>query len=385
MQKIIGLVHTRFSPIGGVENYIGKLVPALLERNWQIHYFTARVDQPVPPGMRIHKIPVIRGTSISRMLSFAYGARRAVRAAQLPLVMGFGRTIDQDIYRDGSGCLRDYQKYAGQPLNPFYRKSYLHLERKRFQDQRLQKVLAVSHMVRDQIIQRYRLPPAMVEVVYSGVNAQNLHPGLKRRKRDFRKLLNIPEQARVILLIGNGFERKGVPYLIKAVSQLPIRLPFVAVVAGQDKRIDHYRQLTAESGCAARIRFVGYQANTAALYGAADLFVLPSRFDPIANVVLEALYTGTPVITGPQVGAGELIQNGVNGFVVSDYEPTTLSRAILACYEASNQDEMARRAHQAAAPYCWDLHVARLETIFLQVMGQKTNRGTRLPFSSHEG
>ena len=54
MQKIIGLIHTRFSPTGGVENYINKLVTALLERNWQIHYFTAKVDQPVPEGMTVH-------------------------------------------------------------------------------------------------------------------------------------------------------------------------------------------------------------------------------------------------------------------------------------------------------------------------------------------
>ena len=37
MQKIIGLIHTRFSPMGGVKNYINKLVPDLLNRNWQVH------------------------------------------------------------------------------------------------------------------------------------------------------------------------------------------------------------------------------------------------------------------------------------------------------------------------------------------------------------
>jgi len=107
IQKIIGFVHTRFSLVGGVENYINKLVPALLERSWQIHYFTAKIEQHVPPGMITYKIPVVRGTSIGRMLSFAYAARRTLQRANPPLNMGFGRTIYQDIYRDGSGCFLD--------------------------------------------------------------------------------------------------------------------------------------------------------------------------------------------------------------------------------------------------------------------------------------
>jgi len=155
MQKIIGLVHTRFSPMGGVENYINKLVPDLLNRNWQVHYFAAKIEQPILPGMIFHKIPIIRGTSISRMLSFAYGARKTVQRVNLPLIMGFGRTIYQDIYRDGSGCFLDYQKHATKRFNSLYRKSYLHIEQKRFNDPRLQKVITVSRMVKEQIVQHY--------------------------------------------------------------------------------------------------------------------------------------------------------------------------------------------------------------------------------------
>lgn len=48
MKKVIGLVHTRFSPQGGVENYINKLVPSLILRGWKIDYLTAMVNQDVP-------------------------------------------------------------------------------------------------------------------------------------------------------------------------------------------------------------------------------------------------------------------------------------------------------------------------------------------------
>jgi hypothetical protein len=75
MPKISGLIHTRFNQTGGVENCTNKLVPALLEHNWHIHYFTVKIDQPVPDRMTVNKIPVVRGTSITRMLSFAYGVQ----------------------------------------------------------------------------------------------------------------------------------------------------------------------------------------------------------------------------------------------------------------------------------------------------------------------
>ena len=371
IQKIIGFVHTRFSPVGGVENYINKLVPALLERSWQIHYFTANIKQRVPTGMITHKIPVVRGASISRMLSFAYGARRAVQRANLPLIMGFGRTICQDIYRDGSGCFLDYQEHAGKRFNKLYTKSYLHLERKRFEDPRLQKVITVSRMVKDQIVSRYNIPPERIEVVYSGVNQEQIHPNLKGEKIRFKKQLGLPQEAMTLLFIGNGYARKGLQHLIQALGSLPSRLPIILLVVGKDKHEEQYQQLARNQRCEHRIRFLGYQKDVGRLYAAADLFVLPSLFDPIANVVLESLYSGTPVITGPQVGASELIDQGVNGYIVPDYRPETLAEAILKFYYFGKKEEMAAEAHRAAAAYHWDHHVDKIEKLFLQVLDQK--------------
>jgi UDP-glucose:(heptosyl)LPS alpha-1,3-glucosyltransferase len=159
--------------------------------------------------------------------------------------------------------------------------------------------------------------------------------------------------------------------LIKALARLPDQLPVIALIAGRDKNADRCQKMARELGCHERMRFLGYQKNTATLYGAADLFVLPSLFDPIANVVLEALYTGTPVINGQQVGAGELIQNGENGFVVSDFKPATLAQTNMSCFQTSHKEKMSSQAHQATATYRWDLHLDRMENIFLQVLEKK--------------
>lgn len=373
MHKIIGLIHTRFSQTGGVESYINSLVPALLERNWQIHYFTARIDQPVPEGMTVHKIPVVRGTSVTRMLSFAYGARRIAREAELPLLMGFGRTIYQDIYRDGSGCFLDYEKHAAKRFGPFYRKSYLHLEHKRFNDPLLQRVIGISQMVKDQIIRRYNLPPEKISVLYNGINPDALNPGLRDDPIKTKQELGLPLEALTVLFIGNDFARKGLTYLIQMFGLLPATLPLILLVAGKDKHEKDYRQLARRLGCDHRIHFLGYQKNVSRLYTVADLFILPSVFDPFGSVVLEALYCGTPVITGPSVGASELIVNANNGYVVPDYKPQTLAQAILKFYSHENRDKMSANAFETAVDYCWDIHMKRLETILLEVMEEKRN------------
>ena len=62
--------------MGGVENYINKQVPDLLNRNWQVHYFAAKIEQPILPGMILHKIQIIRGSPINSMFSFALGKKR---------------------------------------------------------------------------------------------------------------------------------------------------------------------------------------------------------------------------------------------------------------------------------------------------------------------
>jgi UDP-glucose:(heptosyl)LPS alpha-1,3-glucosyltransferase len=376
VQKIIGLVHTRFSPIGGVENYINKLVPDLLNRSWQVHYFAAKIEQPTLPGMIVHKIPIIRGTSISRMLSFAYAARNTVRRVNPPLVMGFGRTIYQDIYRDGSGCFLDYQKHTIKRFNSLYKASYLHLERKRFNDPHLQKVIAISNMVKEQIVRRYKLSPEKIEVVYTGVNPDRLNPSFKEKKIQFKKQLGLPKDTLTLLFIGNEFERKGLQFLIEALGSLPSELPITLVVAGKDKHERQYRRLAHTKGCSKSIYFLGYQKDVSRLYAVADLFVFPSLFDPFSNVVLESLCSGTPVITGPQVGASELIDQGNNGFVIPDYKPETLAAAILKFYYSGKKESMAANAHRTAAAYLWDYHMDAMERIFLDVLDQK-NKGHR--------
>jgi UDP-glucose:(heptosyl)LPS alpha-1,3-glucosyltransferase len=228
-------------------------------------------------------------------------------------------------------------------------------------------------MVKEQVIRHYNFPANKIEVIYNGLNPDKLNPNpdLRGEKIQIRQKLGIASNALTLLFIGNDFARKGLEHLIMMFDALPATMDVALLVAGKDKHEKDYRQLAKRLGCGNRIHFLGYQNDVSQLFAAADLFILPSSFDAFGNVVLESLYCGIPVITGPAVGAGELIVNGANGFVVPDYAPATLAQAILKFNTFENKVKMSAEARRTAVDYCWDTHIQRMESILLDVMEQK--------------
>ena len=83
--------------------------------------------------------------------------------------------------------------------------------------------------------------------------------------------------------------------------------PAHLVVVGHDRNPARYRALARRHRVAARVTFAGPQADPRPFYGAADVFLLPTLYDPLSNAVLEALACGLPVITSTRCGAGELV------------------------------------------------------------------------------
>ena len=79
-------------------------------------------------------------------------------------------------------------------------------------------------------------------------------------------------------------------------------------------------------GLSSRVHFVGGQQDVKPFYGAADVFVLPTLYDPFPNVALEAMASGLPIITSFKSGAAELVTQGENGFVCDALDTPRLVR-----------------------------------------------------------
>lgn len=149
-----------------------------------------------------------------------------------------------------------------------------------------------------------------------------------------------------ILYVGQLITRKRVDLLLQAFSQLDLLKARLRII-GKGPEEGNLRQLASQLDIADRVDFSPGMPNaeTVAAMAAADVLVLPSRFDGWGAVVNEALMVGTPVICSDRCGASDVIENGRNGHV---FEAGN-ARALHACLHSICHDFHGDRAALASA------------------------------------
>jgi UDP-glucose:(heptosyl)LPS alpha-1,3-glucosyltransferase len=163
------------------------------------------------------------------------------------------------------------------------------LEARIFTPAGVRHVICNSHFVADQIVARFDFPPSKIDVIYNGVPYNQFSSGDRQLGR---QALHLQPDDYVILLVGAGAERKGHDIARQALRKLGHpKARLVIIDAPPPVAMPH-------------------------VYAAADVFLLPTLYDPFANVTLEALAAGLPVITSAQNGAAEIIQSETNGLVL---------------------------------------------------------------------
>jgi UDP-glucose:(heptosyl)LPS alpha-1,3-glucosyltransferase len=133
-----------------------------------------------------------------------------------------------------------------------------------------------------------------------------------------RQDLGVSADDLLLLFVGRDFRRKGLATAIRAVGRLVAagRAVRLAVLGGT--RPGAYARLAAACGAKDAIAFVGGVADSVPYYAAADALVLPTFYDPCSLSVLEAAASGIPSATTRFNGAGELLTEGVDGFLLDD-------------------------------------------------------------------
>jgi UDP-glucose:(heptosyl)LPS alpha-1,3-glucosyltransferase len=179
----------------------------------------------------------------------------------------------------------------------------------------------------------------------------------------------------VILYVGSGFKRKGVSYLIEAAARLGndslnknrIKL----LIVGKD-RLWPYKRLAAKAGIDKNIIFVDYASETEKYYAASDIFALPTFFDPFANVTLEAMASGIPVITTKKNGASEIIEDGKDGFVInSPLEIDMLAEKIRGLLNPMMRKEAGDNARKKAMNLTWERMTEETLKVYDEIRASK--------------
>lgn len=128
-----------------------------------------------------------------------------------------------------------------------------------------------------------------------------------------RGSLDTPDDAYVVLGLGRFVGRKGFDTLLKGVARSEGSYLWLI---GEGEEEDNLRRLAADLGIADRVRFIGWTLDPGPYLSACDAMVIPSRHEPLGNVVLEAWAVGKPIISTASEGPSWLIDDNVNGLIV---------------------------------------------------------------------
>jgi UDP-glucose:(heptosyl)LPS alpha-1,3-glucosyltransferase len=276
--------------------------------------------------LSVRRVTVLPFGRALKLLSFGLRAALVARRNGAELVMSFARAINPDLMRSGGGAHASYVHAArrwqtgiasaAMRLSPYHRAQIL-LERAAFKSRNVRCTIAVSELVRLDLIEAFGLPPSKVLTLYNGVDLKRFAPNRdKSLARKIRAEFGIAEDSRVIAFIGHGFARKGLGFLLEAWPMIDSRT--CLVVAGIDRAAAAYQRRAIQLGMDDRIIFLGGRADVARLFAAVDAVALPSLFEPFGNVVVEAMAAGLPALCSKQTGAAELIPHELRELVVTD-------------------------------------------------------------------
>ena len=372
----LALVRQRFTWHGGAELYVSRLARRLVEQGRQVHVLARSWEDDGPEGLVFRRLKYVNRPTFVRLHSFGRAVERAVAEGGYDLVHSFERTWSQDIFRAGDGCHRQWLARRAQALgpgrvgldriNPRHR-AFLDVETKLFHSPRLKLVLVNSRGTAEEISHHYGLPDEMFRLVYNGLDRNRFHPGLAGQYREeTRRELGLTSDEPALLFVGSGFVRKGLQELLRALPAVKGRL----LAAGRD-RLGPFRRLAQKLGVGDRAVFLGPRPDVERLYGAADVFVLPSWYEPFSNACLEAMASGLPVVTTTGTGAAEVIEDGVNGFVVPfPARPEILAEKITQAL-ALDRERLIDANRLILAPFDWNENLRLTLAAYDEVLNKR--------------
>ncbi|MEM6909479.1 MAG: glycosyltransferase [Pseudomonadota bacterium] len=227
-------------------------------------------------------------------------------------------------------------------------------------------LLAVSENLAEQMV-RLGMPKERITVHYTGLDRDRFRPfdHTQLRSQLSSELgFALPDNAPLLVSVGALIERKGHDLAIAALPDIPgSRL----VIVGRGEEADNLQKLASELNVSDRVHFTGSVDHylLPLLLSAADVMVLPTANEGLANVWVEAIACGTPVVTCDVGGAREVITSDTAGRLLADRTPQAVASAVNAVL---NNPPRREAVAQHAESFSWERNAAELAAHYDQVI-----------------
>lgn len=291
-----------WSPTGGAERFLQRFAKGMSEAGIQT---TLIADDRWPESeWSAGPIERVKSTDPEGFAREVMAIKAGHPAARL---FSMERLPGADVFRAGDGLhsawLDRLAAEDGRLGDWIRRRRKMHrqllaLENQLFSNPSL-RVVANSHMVARELMERHQFPENRIAVVQNGYDPVTVSSEESQSRRSkLRASLGIPENAVLFLFVGSGWKRKGAQVLVDAFRQMNDPNAWLALIGkGRAKRCYH-----------PRIHLAGPVRSPLDWFLAADVFVLPTLYDPFSNACLEAAAYELPVLTTDANGFAEVLE-----------------------------------------------------------------------------
>jgi len=368
----IAVVIPKYGLVGGAETFVIEVCERLaLRKEFEIHVF-ANKWQPGQGQIVFHKVPMIRFPHFLTPISFAYFANSRIRQEDYAVVHSHERIFEMDLLTFHGIPHKTWIKKARKRPLTLFDHATAWVEQKGFKNDKLKIVMPVSSLVQEEIQNRYGFlgdkllvnPPGVDTERFSALDSQQCRQEIVMRYGFTLKDV-------VVLFVSMNFKLKRLDLVLKGIADLISRdkketnLKLLVVGKGDVKR---FGGLAGDLGISDRVVFTGVTREVEKYYMAADIFIMPSRFDTFGLVVLEAMAAGLPVIISHNVGARDLVEPGVNGFVLSeDPSISEIATSLSSLLEPEKRKLMGENGKKVACLHSWDKTADRVADSYRQI------------------
>ncbi len=383
----IAFVLDRYLPSRGGESYFSWLARELARKGHEVHIFASRVEDIPGEPYRLHRIPVLGYPRSLRILSFLVNSIRVIRHYDFDIIHGVGRTLAMNIFNPHGGVEKAYLKQEFSSIsNRFYYvykfiKRYLFpqhyvkvwVQRRQYVNDKVRRIIAISRMVKEDIIRYYGIPEEKITVVFNCVDLDRFHP---KNRSMFRKVkrrdLGVDDGTLLLLFAGNNYRLKGLEPLLHALIPLKEWFPnepFRLLIAGRGQ-IGRYQRMARALDVSDLTLFLGPVKEIEHYYAASDIYVHPTFYDSCSLTVLEALASGLPVVTSRFNGAADAIASDKGGQILDNpADVEALAKAIAFYFDEGRRNEARSIVRRWMETYSPEYNVEETLRVYHEVVG----------------
>jgi len=242
------------------------------------------------------------------------------------------------------------------------------------------KVVGNSHAVVD-FYKRLGVPADRLEMIYSGIADE---PPPKVDPAAVRAEIGFPGDAKLALFVGRLAPQKRVDDLLKVLDLLQHVQPDLrTAIVGDGPSRESLERLAVGLALTDKVRFLGHRDDVPRLMAAADVAVLPSAYEGLPNVVLEAMLQARPVVATAAPGTTEVVVDGVTGVLAPVGDAPLLARALRDLVRDPDRGRALGEAGRARvlAEFRADAMVARFADLYERLAAARGLNATTAPTS----